>query len=94
MVRMTVAAVLIVCDNYVRAVLTHNRDELAYNFIYLGLGEGVGRGIGLPAVHARVMIAEKVEMPHLKDCRGLPQLGVTDLREALTVGRLFAWLQT
>jgi hypothetical protein len=39
------------------------------------------------------MIAEKVEMPHLKDCRGLPQLGVTDLREALTVGRLFAWLQ-
>jgi hypothetical protein len=94
MVGMTVAAVLIICDNDVRAVLTYNRNELTHHFLHLGLGKGVGRGIGLPALHARVMVTEEVEMPHLEDCCGLPQLGVTDLREASTVGRIFARLQT
>jgi hypothetical protein len=94
MVGMTVAAVLIICDNDVRAVLTYNRDELIYYFLHPGLGKGVGFGIGLAAVHARVMIAEEVEMPHLEDCRGVPQLGVPDLCEASTVGRIFEWLQT
>jgi hypothetical protein len=94
MIGMTVAAVLIVCDNYVRAVLTHDRDELTYHFLYLGLGKDMGLRIGLPAVHARVMVAEEVEMCHPEDCCGLPQLGVTDLREASTVGGILARLQT
>jgi hypothetical protein len=40
------------------------------------------------------MIAERVEMRHTEDGRGLLQLCVTHLREALTVGGLLARLET
>jgi hypothetical protein len=94
MVGMTVAAVLIIGDHDVRTVLTHDRDEMTYHFLYVGLGEGVGLRVGLPALHARVMIAEWVEMRHTEDGRSLPQFGVTYLREALTVGRILARPET
>jgi hypothetical protein len=94
MIRMTVAAVLIIRNDNGRAVLTHDRHELTCHLLHPGLGEGVGLCIGLPAVHARVMIAEGVEMRHTEDGRGLLQLCMTHLREALTVGRILAWLET
>jgi hypothetical protein len=94
MIRMTVAAVLIICNDNIRAVLTHDRHELTCHILYLGLGKGIGLCISLPAVHARVMIAEWVEMRHTEDGRGLLQLCMAHLREALTVGRLLAWLET
>jgi hypothetical protein len=94
MIRMTVAALLIIGDHYVRAVLTHDGNELTYNFFYLGLGESIWLRVGLPAMHARVMVTKLVKMRHAEDKRSLLQLYMTDLREALTVGRLLAWLET
>src|SRR4030095_3771158 len=94
MIGMPLAAVHIIRNDNVRAVLTHDRHELTCHILYLGLGKGVGLCIGLPAVHARVMIAEWVEMRHTEDGRSLPQLCMTHLREALTVGRLLARLET
>jgi hypothetical protein len=40
------------------------------------------------------MVTKRVEMRHTEDSRSLPQLGVTYLREALTVGKMLARLQT
>jgi hypothetical protein len=94
MIRMTVAALLIIGDHYVRAVLTHDWNELTYNFLYPGLGEGIWRCVGLPALHTRVMITQRVKMRHTEDSRSLLQLCMTYLREALTVGRSLAWLET
>jgi hypothetical protein len=94
MIRMTVAALLIIGDYYVRAVLTHNRNEPIYYFLDLGLGKGIGRRVGLPAMHTRVMITKRVKMRHTEDSRSLLQLCMTDLCEALTVGRGLAWLET
>jgi hypothetical protein len=94
MVGMTVAALFIICDDNVRAVLTYNRYELAYNGLHLGLGESMGLRVGLPAMHARIMVAKRVEMRHTEDgCRSA-QLGVPHLREALTVGRIVSRLET
>ena len=94
MVGMTVAAVLIIRHDNVRAVLTYDGDELAYYFLYVGLGKGIGRRIGLPAMHARVMVTKLVEMRHTEDSRGLLQFGVTYLPETLTVSRMLARLET
>jgi len=94
MVGMTVATVLIIRHDNVRAVLTHDRHELTCHILYVGLGKGRGFCISLPAVHTRVMIAEWVEMRHTKDSRGLLQLCMTHLREALAVGRMLAWFET
>src|SRR4029453_17072491 len=74
--------------------LPHERQNVPCHILYLGLGKGIGLCIGLPAVHARVMIAEWVEMRHTEDGRGLLQLCMTHLREALTVRRLLARLET
>jgi hypothetical protein len=93
MIRMTVAAVLIIRNDNVRAVLTHDRHELTCHLLYLGLGKGIGLCISLPAMHTRVMIAEWVEMRHTENGRGLLQLCMTHLRKALTVGRLLARLE-
>jgi hypothetical protein len=94
MIRMTVAAMLIIRNDNVRAVLTHDRYELTCHILYFYLGEGIGLCISLPAVHARVMIAEWVEIRHTEDSRGLLQLCMTHLCEALTVGRLLTRLET
>jgi hypothetical protein len=40
------------------------------------------------------MVTKRVEMRYTEDSCGLPQLGVTYLRETLTVGRMLARLQT
>jgi hypothetical protein len=94
MIRMTVAAVLIIGNHYVRTVLTHDRNELTYYFFYLDLGEGIWLRVGLPAMHTRVMVTKRVKMRHPQDSRSLLQLCMPDLRETLTVGRLLAWLET
>src|SRR5262245_49430966 len=93
MVGMTVATVLIIRHDNVRAVLTHDRHELTCHILHLGLGEGAGLRVGLPAMHARVMVTKRVEMRHTEDSRGLPQLCITYLCEALTVGKMLARLQ-
>ena len=61
---MTVAALLIIRDDHVRTMLTYNRHELAQHLIHAGLGESLGRRVGLPAMHPRVVVAEGVEMRH------------------------------
>jgi hypothetical protein len=94
MIRMTVATVLIICNDNVRAMLPHDRHESTCDILYLGLSESIRLYIGLPAVHARVMIAEWVEMRHTEDGRGLLQLCMAHFREALTVSRLCARLKT
>ena len=62
MVGMTIAALLIIRDDNIRAMLAHDRHELTCHLLYSGLGEGVGLCVGLPAMHARVMVTKRVEM--------------------------------
>jgi hypothetical protein len=94
MIRMTIAAFLIIGDHYVRAVLADDRNELTYYFLYLGLGEGIWLRVGLPTMHTRVMVTKWVKMRHTEDSRSLLQLCLTYLSEALTVSRSLAWLET
>jgi hypothetical protein len=94
MIRMAVTTLLIISDHYVGVVLTYDWNELAYHFLYLGLGEGIWRHVGFPALHTRIMVTKRVKMRHTEDSRSLLQLCMTYLREALTVGRGLAWLET
>jgi hypothetical protein len=94
MIRMTVATLLIIGDYDIRAMLTHDQNELTYHFLYLGLGEGIWLRVGLPALHSRVMVTERVKMRHTEDSCSLLQLCTTYLCKAATIDRNLAWLET